>query len=126
LVDAEGTRRRLLERRAGAVRDLRDIADRLERLPLDDATDALVDLEPQLITLRKRSALLVASGRHRLQIADRETLPPFSGQGGTCPGCGRGPGGFRVHFDHAPCRRVTSADHFHRACGACGHEWVER
>jgi hypothetical protein len=125
-MDSNATRRRQLERRATAVRELREIADRLERLPVDDATEALVHFEPQLVAMRKRSALLVPSNRHGVQIADVEALPPFSGQGGTCPGCGRGPGGFRVQVDRAPCRWVTSSDHYHRLCGACGHEWVER
>jgi hypothetical protein len=43
--------------RAAAVAQLRELADRLEALPLDAVAEALVLLEPTLDDLRRQAAL---------------------------------------------------------------------
>ncbi len=52
-MNANEVTRAIAEGRATAVRELRDLADNLERMPLPDAAEALMWLEPSLAALRR-------------------------------------------------------------------------
>jgi hypothetical protein len=41
-----------------------------------------------------------------------------------CPQCGRSGAAYRFHGPE--CDRFGPAEHMHRQCGWCGHEWPER
>jgi hypothetical protein len=57
-MDAAATLATVAAGRAVAVAELRQLADRLERLALDDVAEVLVLLEPALDDLRRQAALV--------------------------------------------------------------------
>lgn len=64
-MNADEVNRLLAEGRTAAVRELRALADALERMPLPDAAEALTWLEPTLEALRRWVERVMGPGQRR-------------------------------------------------------------